>query len=310
MGVEIEGSEEFWLNNSNDAVLSNFDKFNQQSYYIEIFNRGNTPFDFSIGVNYSAHIAKPWININPSSGKIETQDRIWLSVDWNEVPAGKHKIPITITGSEGSKVVVQTVIDNPSTPELSKIKGYIESNGYVSIEAVHYTNTIETNGISWKKIPNLGHTLSAMTPMPVTADNQMAGGNNPCLEYAMHLFTTGEVNVMVHLSPTLNFKNDQGLRYGISFDDEQPQIVNMHKGNTTPDWKYPQWWNEAVSNNIIILTSKHTIKNPGEHILKFWMVDPGVVLQKLVVETRRVRPSYLGPPESFYQPEKSDIGRK
>jgi hypothetical protein len=33
-------------------------------------------------------------------------------------------------------------------------------------------------------------------------------------------------------------------------------------------------------------------------VLTFWSLDPGLVLQKVVVYTGRPRPSYLGPPES------------
>jgi hypothetical protein len=39
----------------------------------------------------------------------------------------------------------------------------------------------------------------------------------------------------------------------------------------------------------------------GAHTLHVWMVDPGVVLEKIVVATGGAAPgaSYLGPPESY-----------
>jgi len=111
--------------------------------------------------------------------------------------------------------------------------------------------------------------------------------------YDALLGSKGEVKVTAYLSPTLNFHNNQGLRYAVSFDDESPHIVNMHAGKNFQDWE------ESVRNNITMTESKHVIVQTGEHVLKFWAVDPGVVLQKLVVRTGEMQPSYLGPPESY-----------
>jgi hypothetical protein len=37
----------------------------------------------------------------------------------------------------------------------------------------------------------------------------------------------------------------------------------------------------------------------GYYTLKFCMVDPGIMLQKLVVNLGKVKPRCLGPPESY-----------
>jgi hypothetical protein len=294
MGVAIEGSENYWPNEKTEAILPEFDCFNRQKYYIEIFDRGSIPFDYKISCE------KPWLLVSEKGGKIEMEKRIWITVDWEKAPKGIHNAQINITGPNKATVTVKAVINNPVSPKREEIEGFVESKGYVSMEAEHYTKAVIKYNISWLRIPDLGRTLSGMTPMPVTAPSQKPEYENPRLEYKMYLFSSGKVRVKAYFSPTQNFHNTKGLHYGISFDDEQPQIINVHKNDTIPDWKYPPIWNQAVTDNIKILTSEHQIENPGEHTLKFWMVDPGLVLQKIVVETREIPPSYLGPPESFF----------
>ncbi|MNC94060.1 hypothetical protein D3C83_108260 [compost metagenome] len=57
-------------------------------------------------------------------------------------------------------------------------------------------------------------------------------------------------------------------------------------------------WEGWAANNIIIKTSAHKITGKGKHVLKFWMVNPAVVLQKIVIDNGGIEPSYLGPPET------------
>lgn len=125
----------------------------------------------------------------------------------------------------------------------------------------------------------------------------------------MYLFDSGKCSVEAILAPTLNFVPGRGLRYAVSFDDQPPVIVDALADNSD------QAWAAAVSDGVRKVTTLLDVPAPGYHTLKFRMIDPGVVLEKLVVAFPNLEAphfpgmaaprepeapaSYLGPPESY-----------
>ncbi len=294
MGVAVEGSKAWWPADDADPVLPEMNPYQDNRRYVEIFNRGLKSFDYEVGCDSS------WIRIEPASGTVDLSRRVWIHVDWNKAPFGHMRVPLTVSGSLGEPVVVYADVKNPESPRPENVTGFVEGCGVVSIEAEHYTRKKDTVSLQWIRIPDMGRTLSGMTVMPVTVEGQETVC--PELEYDMHLFTKGEVEVQVFISPTQNFNaRPGGLRFSIAFDEEAPQIVTIHANDTIPDWKYPKWWNDSVSNAVRVLKTRHQIGKPGHHVLRLAAVDPGVVFQKLVVNAGGLKPSYLGPPESYFR---------
>ena len=68
-------------------------------------------------------------------------------------------------------------------------------------------------------------------------------------------------------------------------------------GATTPDgWDGNDGF---AANNIVAAQTVHTGVTTGSHVLKLWMIEPAVVVEKIVIDTGGLRASYLGPPESI-----------
>ena len=49
----------------------------------------------------------------------------------------------------------------------------------------------------------------------------------------------------------------------------------------------------------LLVDVHHTIAKAGKHTVKYWMISPAVVLQKIVIDLGGVKPSYLGAPETI-----------
>jgi Glycosyl hydrolase family 115/Gylcosyl hydrolase family 115 C-terminal domain len=190
---------------------------------------------------------------------------------------------------------LESVRGIPITMEKgSNSKMHSEFYKRVSIEAQHYTKAINSNGIRWKVLPDLGRTGDAVTTFPVTSAAQKISAGSPQLQYEFYTYSKGPFKLNAYFSPTLNFHNTEtGLQYAVSIDDEQPQTISINKDDNNV-----HTWEGWVANNIIIKTTNHSIDKPGKHVLKYWMVDSGVVLQKLVIDLGGVKDSYLGPPET------------
>ncbi|SDH05619.1 glycosyl hydrolase 115 family protein [Nonomuraea jiangxiensis] len=285
MGVAVDGSDQWWPAATGPAVLPAFSPY--QGYpqqYIEVFNRGATPFDYAMAT------ARPWLTVTPRSGRVTDQVRATVRVDWARAPQGRTEVPITVTGPGGRQVTVKAVVDNPA----GRPQGYVEAGGHVAIEAGHHSRAVG----SWRTIPDLGRTSDGVTPLPVTAARRTPGGGSPRLEYTTTLYTTGQVKVSVHLSPRNNVLPTDGLTYAVSIDDQPPQRVNVTAVTGANDTTMNRQWERNTSENVTVTTTTHPITTPGVHTVKFWMVDPTVVLQRIVLDTGGLLPSYLGPPES------------
>src|SRR5690606_3554852 len=102
--------------------------------------------------------------------------------------------------------------------------------------------------------------------------------------------------VQVLLAPSLPFVPGRGLRYAIAIGKEKPQVVDFLKGYADGDAD----WERSVQDGIRIGISRHKIKQPGATTLKLFAVDPGVTVQKLLLNTGGLKPSYLGPEQSPY----------
>ena len=179
-------------------------------------------------------------------------------------------------------------IENPGASKI-----YADKDGYASIQADHFARKIDGEGVHWQVISDLGRTEAGVLSYPQVAP--ASDGHSMRLEYDISLRHGGDATLNLYLAPTLDTAAKGGLKLAVGIDDQPPQTLSF---NLDPEGAAKKDWEKAVSENIVVLKAPFHGLKAGSHTIKIYRIDGNVVLEKLVLDTGGLKPSYLGPPES------------
>ena len=297
LGVAVEDSSTAWPGGEGEPVLPSYNSIAQQRRYIDVFNRGKGD------VHFTATPSDPWILLSSARGSVSKEQRLWVTIDWSKVPQGATSGSIKIA-QKGTAINVKVNAVSVADVTRDTLAGFVEDSGVVSIEPEHYTGKTDVGGLKWIRVEDYGRTLSAMRGQgPVDFGPLAPARGSPCLEYKVYFFTSGDATVYNVLAPNLAFIPGRDLRFAVSIDDQTPTLVTGVPTTVVASgtsWNASEW-EKNVKDEARTVSAKIHIPSAGYHTLKIWMVDPGITLQKIFVDLGGLKPSYLGPPESYNQ---------
>lgn len=317
LGLALEGYQmevNHTIVNSFADVLPVFNSYTDSRYFIDAFLKGQGQ------VSWQAIPRAPWIKISETKGTFNSGDelsekRLWVSIDWDNVPKGEHKkeaplghdfqlIPPSYKVNsaidfitEKDTITIGVSVFNPKFKVLENYKGFVEDKGYVSIHAEHYTRQSSGTGAQWEIVEGLGYSGKVIRCAPKngvsTIDLKAIKTKSPALEYDFYTFNFGEAQVSLQAIPTHAIHAGRGVRCAVAIDEAEPVIVDFQTLGRSEKWK------QNVLKNASIETVSQIVNTAGKHTLKIWMVDSGVMLDQILVDLGGRKASYAFPKETL-----------
>lgn len=172
---------------------------------------------------------------------------------------------------------------------------------------------------AWIFLPGLGRGKGDMGIWPVTA-HSCPNGDGPTLEYDIDFSNSGKNKLALGILPTNDVNPSRGLRIGIRIDNGTMQTIDARQGyvDTFNEYTeenirrskvlkplpepasdiylsgYRQRMRSEVFDNLRWLSIDIEIPSAGKHTLKVVMIDPELVVEKLIVNPDNEHPSYHG----------------
>lgn len=292
-----EGSP--WLDNT--MKLKDFLNPDCTRASVTLYSRSDLKAEYKV-------LKKPgWLSVEPMEGWLDgvSQKKVRLNLTLI-----KQRLPETnqdtiqdsleIATPEGKYEITVPVY----TGNLQDKKNvFVDTMGYLSIEAAHYVNSVPGNykdrQVKFENLQGYGKTNSAMKAFPSDACT-VPGQDAPYLEYQFVLEESGTYEAEFYMQPSNPVTRENQLLYAVRINEEMTETVNaVEKDYQVGD--QAEKWAEGVLSQIRRQTVSIKCR-AGFNTLRVYHVTPGFVLEKIVIYPMGEKPeeSYLGPAETYH----------
>jgi len=168
--------------------------------------------------------------------------------------------------------VAETIAENPTKADLP-----ISSK--ITLQANTFSEKVAQNGTTLQLVNGLGIGGNGISVWPFTfvpvkeSELEKAGS----VTYQTNFKTVGEHKIIVKCLPAQSVTAASKVRYAISVNGDQPQIINVSPASENNIWK------QNVLQGYASGETKHQILNTGKATVKIYLLDPGTVINQIEI---------------------------
>lgn len=194
-----------------------------------------------------------------------------------------------------------------------------------SIPAIKFNRKSGSEAANWIILPDLGKTEGCMGIDNVTAPSASINSPSPILEYDIDVAEGDSVKIAIGILPTQDINPARGFRVAVQLDNGVTDVLDARRGlvDTFDEYTPANLKNSKklkplpphgrmalnghgrpmrneIFDNLRWLDVTFPVSKSGNHILKIKMIDPEIVVERIVVNPDDSRYSYFGPPENNF----------
>jgi hypothetical protein len=166
------------------------------------------------------------------------------------------------------------------------------------IKLKNFSNKVSKDGHTLSLIDGIGYdwySIQLGEATEQTADPADLNGTR--FEYEFSAVDANSVTVYVYSAPFFPLYKGKSTRYGISVDGQAAFIANNKPTEFSKEWK-----DQVLQNGVVATATFPVQKNSENHTLTLSCGDPGIVIQRIVIDWGGLKDSYIGPSPDLNEP--------